>query len=85
MSTWGSTQCIDPILWRGHETSGLVFYKPGDGCQKERGSRHGCRIKSTLVGSLAKTPLAKAPEPRRTAVPLSMASQWRRTESVTAM
>lgn len=46
---------------------------------------HRFRIKSTLVGSLSKTPLAKAPEPRRTAVPLSMASQWSGTESVIAM
>lgn len=46
---------------------------------------HRSRIKSTLVGPLAKIPLAKAPDPRRTAVPLSMASQWSGTESVIAM
>lgn len=46
---------------------------------------HRSRIKNTLMGSLAKTPLAKAPEPRRTAVPLSMGSQRRRTESMIAM
>lgn len=46
---------------------------------------HRSRIKSTLVGPLAKTPLAQAPEPRRTAVPLSMASQRSGTESVIAM